>query len=167
MKILNWIKRDKTYKMDLKSANETLQNVFAQCDTTPNTIPLDKIVLQQKANTRYASIGIYTSLLMLIILLILPAFILQSDATIISQKGISNVRLDSYYITSTSIHVELKDTNCNYTISYAISDDQTKSFAQIDPRDPYHLIFDFDRTSTDLYLFDINGNAKTFHIEPK
>ena len=42
----------KTYQMNIDKANDTLQNVFAACNKAPNTIPFDKLVLQQAAHTR-------------------------------------------------------------------------------------------------------------------
>ena len=41
------------YEMNIDTANEILQNVFAAESKTPNTVPFDKLVLRQKANTRF------------------------------------------------------------------------------------------------------------------
>ena len=45
-------KKSKRYQMDIKTADQMLQNVFAACDTTPNKVPFDKIVLRNKTNVR-------------------------------------------------------------------------------------------------------------------
>lgn len=44
--------RKKEYQMNPKDADATLQSVFAACNKTPNTIPFDKLVLQQSAHTK-------------------------------------------------------------------------------------------------------------------
>ena len=43
-------RKKKTYQMDIKSADTTLQNIFAACNETPNTVPFDKLLLRQKAH---------------------------------------------------------------------------------------------------------------------
>ena len=47
-----FFRKNKIYKMDPGQANSALQNIFAACDQTPNTIPFDKLLLRQKLNTR-------------------------------------------------------------------------------------------------------------------
>ncbi len=44
--------KKKTYQMDMDTANTALQNIFAACEKTPNTIPFDKLVLRQSAYTK-------------------------------------------------------------------------------------------------------------------
>lgn len=59
--------KSKKYEMDMDIANETLQNIFAACDQAPNTIPFDKIVLRQKADTKpYDRLILFTALLFLL-----------------------------------------------------------------------------------------------------
>ena len=60
-------KKNKQYQMDMDAANAALQNIFAACDKAPNTIPFDKIILRQNANTKpYNVLIIITSILLLL-----------------------------------------------------------------------------------------------------
>ena len=46
-------RKKKNYEMNIDTANAILQNVFAAEAKAPNTIPFDKLVLREKANTRF------------------------------------------------------------------------------------------------------------------
>lgn len=48
-----FFRKNKKYQMNMDTANTILQNVFAAESQTPNTIPFDKLVLREKANTRF------------------------------------------------------------------------------------------------------------------
>lgn len=65
-------KKKKQYDIDMKTANQTLQNVFAACNQEPNTIPFEKIVLRQKARTLSMHICMWLSLIFLILTLLTP-----------------------------------------------------------------------------------------------
>lgn len=65
-----FFQRKNTYHIDLDKANTTLQNVFAACDQTPNTIPFDKLLLRQKVNTR-----VYNRLLIITATILLFTFL--------------------------------------------------------------------------------------------
>ena len=59
--------KNKKYQMDMDTANAALQNILAACDQAPNTIPFDKIVLRQKANTKpYNRLIVLTAVLLLL-----------------------------------------------------------------------------------------------------
>ena len=64
------------YEMDIKLANETLQNIFAACDRAPNTIPFDKLVLRQKTNTRLYNILLIITAILFLLTLLFPFMIL-------------------------------------------------------------------------------------------
>lgn len=60
-------RKNKKYQMDMDAANAALQNILAACDKAPNTIPFDKLVLRQKANTKvYNTLLIITAIILLI-----------------------------------------------------------------------------------------------------
>lgn len=44
------INKTKTYHLEENAANETLQNILAACDKTPNTIPIQEMSRRPKAN---------------------------------------------------------------------------------------------------------------------
>ena len=65
-----FFKKRNTYEMNVDTANAILQNVFAAEDKTPNTLSFDKIVLRQKANTRF-----YDKILRVLLLVLTLSFL--------------------------------------------------------------------------------------------
>jgi len=62
--------KKKVYQMDMKQANEALQNIFAACNQAPNTIPFDKLILRKQLNT-----GLYKRLIVITALTLVLTFI--------------------------------------------------------------------------------------------
>lgn len=62
--------RKNKYEMNMDTANTILQNVFASESKIPNTVPFDKLVLRQKANTRF-----YDRILIILFLVLLLTFL--------------------------------------------------------------------------------------------
>lgn len=58
------------YQMNPTQADAALQNIFAACEQSPNTVSLGTLALRQKANTR-----IYDRLLLLTAILLLMTFL--------------------------------------------------------------------------------------------
>lgn len=62
--------KKKIYQMDMKQANEALQNIFAACNQAPNTIPFDKLILRKQLNTKR-----YTRLIVITVLTLVLTFV--------------------------------------------------------------------------------------------
>lgn len=70
MKIFN----RKKYTLDVAVAGATLQNVFETCNQAPNTIPFDKLVLKQEADTDKYDKWLVLTFIIFILTAILPFF---------------------------------------------------------------------------------------------
>jgi hypothetical protein len=68
MKIFNRRK----YTLDVAAAGATLQNVFETCNQAPNTIPFDKLVLKQDADTGKYDIWLVFTFIIFILTAIIP-----------------------------------------------------------------------------------------------
>lgn len=62
----------KTYQMNTEEANIALQNIFSACNVSPDTIPFDKILLQQSAHTKTYNILLQIITITLCLTLCLP-----------------------------------------------------------------------------------------------
>lgn len=151
--------------MNLKMANETLQNVFAACEQPPNTIPFDKLVLRRKLNTRT-----YDSLLVLTAILLLLTFLAPLAVSPVSQllNGKVQMQQDSeVYLISDSVsdnilcltlsgdgilyHEAFQETSSGITESPLSYDTQSRS-----------LYFTYYETETNIYI--PIENAPTLHL---
>ena len=104
--------KKKTYHMDMKSADTTLQNVFAACDQTPNSIPFDKLVLRQKARTKTFDILLIIISLVVILTILAPLpFLCFKESTVSSY-----LELNEHYVVGNKLYLVL-DTN-DQTIKY-------------------------------------------------
>lgn len=64
--------KETEYKMDLKSADRILQNVFEDVGEKPNTVPFDKIVLRCKYNGFTFDLCIILAVLLFVLTLLSP-----------------------------------------------------------------------------------------------
>jgi hypothetical protein len=64
--------RRKKYTLDVVAAGATLQNVFEACNQAPNTIPFDKLVLKQEADTSKYDIWLVITFIIFVITAIVP-----------------------------------------------------------------------------------------------
>lgn len=88
--------KNKTYSIDKKSANETLKNVFAACDQTPNTLSFDYILFKNIANTKMVKVAKWCSLLLLLLIIISPLAFRNSEGNHTAKR--SSVSVESHYI---------------------------------------------------------------------
>src|SRR5574344_1679023 len=65
-------RKKKKYVMDIKTADKTLQNVFAACNKEPNSIPFDKLLLRQKLNTKGYTCRMWISFAILLLTFLAP-----------------------------------------------------------------------------------------------
>ena len=65
-------RRNKVYSINKKVANETLQNVFAACEQTPNTQSLDALLFKNIANTTLVKTGKWIAVALLVLILFSP-----------------------------------------------------------------------------------------------
>ncbi len=112
-------RKKKTYQMDIKSADTTLQNIFAACNETPNTVPFDKLLLRQKAHTRNYDILLAIIALIIFITLLAPLPFLAFRETV----NYSPVILEEHYVSNDRLHLVLDTGNqeIKYEEAYLVS----------------------------------------------
>jgi len=75
---MSLFKKKKEFHMDVKAADQTLQNVFEACNKGPNTVPFDKILLRCRYNGSSFDICIICSIILLAITLLVPLKLLPA-----------------------------------------------------------------------------------------
>ena len=66
------IKDTKKYRLNLDTADETLQNIFEACDRTPNVIPLETLASQKDLLVRPLTKMTYACHIVLFLILLVP-----------------------------------------------------------------------------------------------
>lgn len=128
--------KKKIYQMNMKAANDTLQNVFAACDQPPNTIPFNKLVLRQRAHTAaFDILLLFTSLLLALTLLAPLPFLAYKNTA-----AYSSVEISSQYVDGNKLYIVL-DTG-NHTIKYQ------EAYLRSPGGDIYEIVSYDDKTCT-------------------
>lgn len=152
--------KSRKYNMDMETANQTLQNVFAACNQKPNTIPFEKIVLRKKAKTA-AVVGCkYISILFLILTLLSPLCFINDSIKVYNTKGVSShVIIEEHSFENDCFTIKLKGDRINYDeISICYEDGTVGAPDEIIPSEgivrihqPYGTI--------NIYVPDYDGNT--------
>ncbi len=166
LNIKNLFHRKKIYKMDMASANDTLQNVFAACEKEPNTIPFDKIVLRRKADTRLTCICKFTTLIMILALIFIPLFTLRTSTNIETEYNKSSLHIVDHFVTEKFIHLTFEEANYYAPSCYSLDTNGQRSLALIDHTNPTHLVFAYTGVTIHLYLCDEYGEYLHLIISP-
>lgn len=113
-----------TYNMDMETANQTLQNIFAACDTPPNTIPFDKIVLRQKARTRIFFFAKWICFLCVLLTMISPmAFQNMPSSFTNSVVGHNEIHVEKHFIKDSYFYLYVSGNDLELKYSYAVAKD--------------------------------------------
>lgn len=113
------------YSMDMETANQTLQNVFAACEAPPNTVPFDKLVLRQRAHTRAFFYAKWICFLFLILTLASPLIFQEYPSHLRTTKKASVIHVEEHYILEDTFHIVLSGPDLNLKDSYITTADGT------------------------------------------
>lgn len=153
-------KSRKKYRMNMEQANATLQNVFAACNQTPNTIPFDKLVLRKKLNTRVYNRMIVLTALLLFITFLAPLAV--APVSVFLSRQPEKVTLLSDSIENGVICLTLSGDGILYTEAYQETADGIKEAPLSYDKDTGTIYFTYYETATNIYI--PIENAPTFHL---
>lgn len=160
-------KRQK-YQMDLSSANETLQSVFAACKQEPNTIPFDKLILRQRARTKPFTIGKYLSILFVILLFIVP-FVFPHSKTSISTEpnSLSELSIVNHYTDDDSFTLILSGEKIDFDSCYAVDINNVHYEPVSYNKKENKIVFPYYGEALNIYIYDVNAHSIQVILTPK
>ncbi len=138
--------------MDIKTANETLQKVFAACDTPPNTIPFDKIVLRQKARTHIFFIGKWICFVCIILTLLAPLVFLNSPSSYSHTVGSGQLKIEEHSIKNNKIYLNLSGQDFDLRYSYAIAKDGSIYLPDTYSNETGELVFPYPEKPLQIFV---------------
>lgn len=162
------LRKKKTYTMDIKLADETLQNVFAACEQPPNTIPFDKLILRQKLNTKSYSIRMWISLAILILTFFAPLLLKSSTFKITYPEHVScDINLIEHHVQDNLLFLTVSGDTVDYERIYMET-------ANADVYSPISydaesgvIILPYPKGECNIYIPDHSGNTLHLLISPK
>ncbi len=150
----------KKYNMDINTANDILQNVFAAERVEPNTVPFDMIVLRGMAQTTLVKICILVATVMLTLVLLAPLAFRTSDFRIDEKNSTHTLHVLEHQLYETEFVMMIEGTNVNYTKAYALKNDGTVIFpTRIQfVNSNLEITFPYDGEALNLYIPDSDGH---------
>lgn len=154
--------------MDIHTANQMLQNVFASCNTPPNTIPFDKLMLRQKARIKYITGLKYSCLLCLLITLVTPfVFTKTSGSLTIKEHSIRSIELVNHYIAENQFHIFLSGTDLHLEKSYITSEDGTVYSPTYSDNSEGEVVFPYPGGEINIYIYEDENNYLQILLTPE
>lgn len=138
----------KTYQMNMDDANTALQNIFAACNTPPNTVPFDKILLQQTAHTKPYDTTLRMIAVLLFLTLILPFVFIgfrQPD-------NVSPITIKEQYVAGDKLYLKMDFGNHTIKFEEAYLVSQGGIIYEIVSYDTQTLCFPYIAPNCSVYI---------------
>ncbi|WP_075721600.1 hypothetical protein [Roseburia sp. 499] len=154
--------KNKKYHLNSKQANDTLQNVFAACHHTPNTVPFDKILLRQKKNTRTYDVLLFLTALLLLVTFLSPLAVAPTEYLLQRDTTHEKIVLVSDNLTDDVLCLTLSGDGILFGRAYQETDTGIKEPALSYDSKAGTICFTYHKTETNIYI--PIENAPTFHL---
>ena len=151
----------KKYQLDIKSADRTLQSVFAACNVTPNTVPFDKLLLRQQVRLRPYNIRLAATFLLLLVTLCTP---LPFHYFYHESGKIHDITLEQHYVDGDILYIKVEP--CHGSIDRNNSYLITASGERVDvlSYDSENHIIAFPYLSEECNIYIPGENNSTRHL---
>ena len=153
-------RRNKTYSINRKAANEALQNVFAACDQTPNTQSLDALLFKNIANTTLVKTGKWLSVGLLVLILLSPTVFYLAGQNAQKAPHKTDITITDHYLDKENERfvMILSGTNIDYDGIYAKKEDGSLLFPV--ETDPDGVVkFHFESGTLNIFIPDTEGGV--------
>lgn len=159
--------KKKKYSMDIKTADKTLQNVFAACDTVPNRVPFDKIVLRNKQNFKSDRAFIFGTGLFFILTFILPLFFPHGNVfmKVDNTQGRPLTVMGSE-LTENSFSLTFEGDSLDSANSYMLDSQDNKVKASAYFEDTNTIVFPYYPSEYNIYVYDEHGKCIHLLLSP-
>lgn len=151
-------KKKKTYNMDINTAGKMLENVFAACDTKPNEIPFDKIVLRSKQNLFTDNLFIVLSIVLFIVTFCAPLLFPHSPIFMsVDRYSERPLQVMSHEMTDDTFSITFEGPVIDIESSYMIGADNYRVSACEYDRFDNNIVFPYYDQEYNIYVYDVNG----------
>lgn len=149
----------KKYSVDMDTANQTLQNVFAACHQEPNTIPFDKLFLKGIAHTAFTKTGKCVGTAFLILTLFAPLAFRNPDFLVMSKGPTQQMAIEDHQLFTNEFVMTLNGSDIDYTHIYAKKADGSIVLPLYVNPATHTVSLPYDGETLNIYILDLNGNV--------
>ena len=152
----------KNYNLSKNEASETLKNVFAASNRTPNTTSFDMLILRGLAHTTMVTTCKWIATACVFLLLVAPVALINNDIKIES-KGIAS---DTIIITDHRLYTDrfvlmLNGNNIEYDSIYARNKEGDVIFPSVIDKENSLIEFPYNNESLTVYIPNSSGHVLT------
>ena len=148
------------YNMDVDTANNILQNVFAAKEQSPNTIPFDKIILKSKARTTMVTSCMWVGIIMLCLVILSPLAFRSQDLKVTDYTKAKNLQIIEHQLFTEEFVMIVSGSKLDYQKVYAKKNDGTVVYPSkirfINGNAEITIPYDGD--ALNLFIPDTDGN---------
>lgn len=155
-----------TYKIDLETADNLLQNVFAACDTTPNTVPLKKIEKRNRQNLFTDNLLIIIAIVIFVISFFVPLCFPHSPIFVSVDSRARELTVVNHEMTADSFSIAFDGLALDYESSYMQAIDGTIVKASSYDRFENRITFPYTQGEYNIYVFDTSGRGIHLLLSP-
>ena len=157
---MKMFRRNKTYSINKKAANEALQNVFAACEQTPNTQSLDVLLFKNIANTTLVKMGKWMSVALLLLILLSPTVFYIAGKGHKEKDHRADITVTSHYLDEENecFVMELTGKDIYYEGIYAKKENGTIIYP-IETDENGIVKFHFESGTLNIYIPDTEGGV--------
>ena len=164
-----FFRKKQKYQMDIADANAALHNILTACKQPPSSLPVDKILLRQKARVQQYHILILITALILLITFATPLcaipFLLSGNTTH-TQQG-SGITLLSDELTDGILTLTFEGEGILFAESYLQLPDGTTEPPTSYDEASNTICFTYHNTDINIYIPVENASVYQLLISPK
>lgn len=149
------------YNMDMNTANNILQNVFAAEQQSPNTIPFDAIVLKSRARTTLVTSCMWVGIIMLCLVILSPLAFQGQDLRVTDYSDSKSLQIIEHQLFTEEFVMIVSGSRLDYQKIYATKNDGTVIFPSrirfVNGNTEVTIPYDGD--SLNFFIPDKDGNV--------
>lgn len=158
----------KNYEIDVQTADQMLQNVFAACDREPNSTPFDKIVLRSKQDFRSDNSFIIATLLFLLLTFIAPLFFPPSRIFLSVDSAYGRpLTIEEHSLSNDTFTISLKGASIDLANTYMEGESGTVLYPMSYDRESNTIVFPYEGEEYNIYIFDTYGKCLHLLLAPR
>lgn len=161
-------KKKQTYQIDIEKADSALQNIFAACNQSPNTIPFDKLVLRQKVNTKIYNRLLTAAAVILLLTFLSPFYIVPVSHVTKALLTPEPAVLLNDYLEEDILYLQLAGDNILYEEAYLETPDGQKIYAVVYDVKKQLIGFPYiEESESNIYIPIKNSKPLHFLLSPR
>ena len=159
--------RNKKYDIDIKTADEMLQNVFAACDTAPNKVPFEKIVSKSRQNLFSDNAFIVVAILIFVATFFCPLFFPHGSVFMSVDSSVGRpLTVVAHEMTEDTFSISFDGLSLDVANSYMVSADNAIILPMEYNRNTNTIVFPYTPSEYNIYVYDIKGKCLHLLLSP-